>query len=169
MFFTSDALPNATQRLLSRSPPLSAALPHSVTHPSISLEAAARAGRQRPRRWSVGASPGPGGPPPSPLTRPRSVAAGAHPEGPCRHPHHPDCGHCCTRDVNAHLPLPRHRPRIPRWAAGGAGAASSRAPVGYVLRAAGGVRAASRGHRRPAPTRRVPAPFLLKQVRHILL
>ncbi|XP_066366937.1 uncharacterized protein [Miscanthus floridulus] len=151
---------------LPRSPPLSTTLPHRVAHPSISLEAAAGAGRRRPRRRRADASPGPGGPHPSPPTRPRSAAAGAHPEGPRRHPHHPDahgCGHCCTRDVPVHLRLPRHRPRIPRREAGGAGAASSRALVRYVLRAAGGVRAASRGHRMPAPARRAPAPFLLKQ------
>ncbi|XP_066348881.1 uncharacterized protein [Miscanthus floridulus] len=72
-------------------------------------------------------------------------------------------GHCGTRDVPVHLPLPRLRLLIHRRVAGGAGAASSQVPVGYVLRAAGGVRAASRGHRRPAPARRVPAPFLLKR------
>ena len=39
-------------------------------------------------------------PPPSPLTRPRSAAAGAHTEGPRRHRHHSDghgCGPCCWR------------------------------------------------------------------------
>ena len=33
----------------------------------------------------------------------RSTAVGAHPEGPRRHPHHPDvhgCGHCCTVACN---------------------------------------------------------------------